>query len=76
LGVLLLGRADWTPITLFRQSTQDGPVNVMFELLGGGEAVIDSVEVRVWERGNDVVPPTYPLSANSTTDTPISEFSR
>ncbi|WP_149752513.1 hypothetical protein [Rubripirellula obstinata] len=49
MGVLVRGRSDWTPVRLYRQTVADGPVSVMFELLGAGEAMIDEVTLRVWQ---------------------------
>lgn len=49
MGVLVRGRSDWTPVRLYRQTIADGPVSVMFELLGAGEAMIDEVTLRVWQ---------------------------
>lgn len=56
IGVLVRQRPDWTKVTLLRHPVEDGPVHVMFECLGGGEAVIDSVQVRQWRRP-DASPP-------------------
>ena len=49
MGVLVRGRSDWTPVRLYRQTIQEGEVSVMFELLGGGEATIDEVKLRIWD---------------------------
>jgi len=49
MGVLVRGRPTWTPIRLYRQTTDETEVSVMFELMGDGEAMIDEVEVRVWQ---------------------------
>ncbi|MCG8649901.1 MAG: hypothetical protein MI861_08710, partial [Pirellulales bacterium] len=49
MGVLIRGRADWTPVRLYRQAISDDEINVMFELIGAGEATIDDVQVRVWQ---------------------------
>ncbi len=51
-GVLVRGRATWTPVRLYRQTLDDAPLHVMFELIGGGEATIDEVQLRVWEPDN------------------------
>ncbi len=49
MGVLVRGRSDWTPVRLYRQSLSESEVNVMFELIGAGEATIDDVQLSLWE---------------------------
>lgn len=49
MGVLIRGRADWTPVRLYRHATADEEVSVMFELIGAGEATIDDVQLRSWD---------------------------
>ncbi len=49
MGVLVRGRSDWTPVRLYRQSLEESEVNVMFELIGAGEATIDDVQLSLWE---------------------------
>ncbi|MEL6104982.1 MAG: hypothetical protein AAFU85_03045, partial [Planctomycetota bacterium] len=49
MGKLVRGATDWTRVRLFRQSTTESEVQVRFEFLGDGEAVIDEVEVKVWD---------------------------
>lgn len=49
MGLLVRGHSDWTPVRLYRQSLVDGEVNVMFEVIGAGEVMIDEVELRIWE---------------------------
>ena len=49
MGVLVGPRPQWTPVTLFRQTDIAGQINVMMEVIGGGEAIIDQVQVRAWE---------------------------
>lgn len=56
LGVLVRQQPEWTKVTLLRHPTDDKPIRVMFECLGGGEAMIDSVQVRQWT-GPGVTPP-------------------
>lgn len=65
LGVLVRGRADWTPIRLYRQSTEETEVKVMFELIGAGEATIDEVQLSLWEpTKNRLLPNLRPLAEN------------
>jgi hypothetical protein len=66
MGVLIRGRADWTPVRLYRQAVDDTEVNVMFELIGAGEATIDDVQLRIWEPEKQRPTPTF---------TPIAEAS-
>lgn len=64
LGVLLRGRSGWQPVRLYRQTIGETEVSVMFELLGAGEAIIDHVELRLWESsGRPPAPPLRPLTA-------------
>ncbi len=49
MGVLIRGQADWATVRLYRQATEETEVHVMFELIGGGEATIDEVELRLWQ---------------------------
>lgn len=48
MGVLVRGATDWTPVRLYRQSTGDTEMKVMFEVIGDGEAVVDEISVRAW----------------------------
>jgi hypothetical protein len=61
LGVLVRNAPTWTPVRLYRQAETEGEVQVMFELLGAGEVMIDEVELRIWEprSGNNL--PLQPL---------------
>ena len=52
MGVLVRGRPNWTPVRLYRQTLTDSDVSVMFEVIGGGEATIDEVTLRVWQPSN------------------------
>ncbi|MCP4775934.1 MAG: hypothetical protein GY880_17030 [Planctomycetaceae bacterium] len=56
MGVLIRGQADWANVRLYRQATEETEVHVMFELIGGGEATVDEVELRVWEPA--AIPPS------------------
>ncbi len=49
MGVLVRDQPQWTPVTLFRQVGADTVLHVMMEVIGGGEAVIDDIQVRTWE---------------------------
>ena len=49
MGLLVRGRSEWTPVRLYRQTLVDGEVNVMFEVIGAGEATIDEIQLCVWE---------------------------
>ena len=60
-GVLVRGRASWTPVRLYRQILDDAPVHVMFELIGAGEATIDEVQLRLWEPSNAPPPSPRPV---------------
>ncbi|WP_390173967.1 hypothetical protein [Rhodopirellula islandica] len=62
LGVLIRDRPDWTPVTLYRQTVNDEPIHVMFEVLGGGEAIIDEIQVRAWETDANPLPAMRPIS--------------
>ncbi len=61
MGVLIRGRADWTPVRLYRQSPVDAEINVMFELIGAGEATIDEVKLNIWEPDATSRPAFRPL---------------
>ncbi|MDB4500390.1 hypothetical protein N9239_00050 [bacterium] len=63
MGVLIRDQADWTTVRLYRQATEETEIHVMFELIGGGEATIDEVELRVWEPGSIAPQPiTRPIA--------------
>ncbi len=64
MGVLVRGKPDWTPVRLYRQVTQETEVSVMFEILGGGEAMIDEVEMRIWEPQIKPQPMLRPIIAD------------
>ncbi|TWU42494.1 hypothetical protein [Novipirellula artificiosorum] len=57
MGVLVRGRSTWTPVRLYRQTTAETEVSVMFELMGDGEAMIDEVEIRIWQPSEAIRPP-------------------
>lgn len=48
MGVLVRGATDWTPVRLYRQSTGDTEMKVMFEVIGDGEAVVDEISIKSW----------------------------
>ncbi|MCA9138606.1 MAG: hypothetical protein KDB00_17665 [Planctomycetales bacterium] len=62
MGVLVRGATDWTPVRLYRQSTDESQIKVMFEVIGDGEAIVDEVSVKVW---NPDPLPQLPLRAIS-----------
>ncbi len=72
MGVLIRGRADWTPVRLYRQSIQEGEVNVMFELIGAGEATIDEIRMSLW----DPQPPPLPPMLRPIAEIPSDESTR
>ncbi|WP_236620957.1 hypothetical protein [Rhodopirellula sallentina] len=49
MGVLVNDQPQWTPVTLFRQVGKNSVVHVMMEVIGGGEAIIDNIQIRTWE---------------------------
>lgn len=49
MGVLVGQRPEWTPVTLFRQTGDAAELYVMVEVIGGGEAILDEIQVRTWE---------------------------
>lgn len=68
-GVLIRGRPDWVPVRIYRQSTSDTDVHVMFELIGAGEAKIDNVSLRLWEPSEPRNgPPIRPIAAKEDTE--------
>jgi len=72
MGVLVRGRSEWTPVRLYRQALRDGEVRVMFELIGGGEALIDDVQLSLWEPGSAVGPTLRPIRSASDSANPPS----
>ncbi|MCO8123224.1 hypothetical protein NHH03_15860 [Stieleria sp. TO1_6] len=48
MGVLVRGVPDWTPVRLYRQNLTDSTMQVMFEVIGDGEVVIDEISVKIW----------------------------
>jgi hypothetical protein len=49
LGVLVSDQPNWIPVTLFREIEPDTNLHVMMEVIGGGEAMIDDIQIRTWE---------------------------
>jgi len=49
LGVLVRATPAWQNVRLYRQTTEEGEVQVLFEAIGAGEVMIDDVQVRSWE---------------------------
>jgi hypothetical protein len=70
MGVLVRGRSDWTPVRLYRQPNEESNVNVMFELIGAGEATIDEVRLSLWEP-QQARPPDFRPIAETQTDESI-----
>jgi hypothetical protein len=58
MGVLVRGESEWTPVRLYRKSTGQTRFRVMAEVIGDGEAVVDEVQVKVW---NPEPLPSLPL---------------
>ncbi len=54
LGILVRGQPAWETVRLYRQCIDDSEVQVMFEAIGGGELMIDDVQVRAWEPNRSV----------------------
>jgi len=48
LGVLVRATPQWQTVRLYRQTLSDAEVQVLFELIGAGEVLIDDVQVRSW----------------------------
>lgn len=61
LGVLVSQRSEWTPVTLFRQTGDTGEIHLMMELIGGGEAIVDQIQVRVWETAANPIDAMRPI---------------
>jgi hypothetical protein len=61
MGVLVRGRSDWTPVRLYRQTHGETEVNVMFEVIGAGEATIDDVRLSLWEPEQAAKPMLRPI---------------
>ncbi len=62
-GLLVRGQSGWTPVRLYRQSLAETEVQVMFELIGAGEATIDEVQLKMWEPTYNSVPTPRPLTS-------------
>lgn len=56
MGLLLRGKSTWTPVRMYRQTLVEGNVQVLFEIIGAGEALIDDVQISLWEPRRE--PPT------------------
>ena len=68
MGVLIRGQAEWTNVRLYRQAIKETELHVMFELIGGGEATIDEVELRVWQPDANAPEPAMRPIADSDPD--------
>lgn len=62
MGLLVRDQPEWTPLTLIRQVDAGMSVGVMMEVIGGGEAVIDDIQVRMWETTPDPSAVMQPIS--------------
>ncbi|QDV64249.1 hypothetical protein [Crateriforma conspicua] len=63
MGVLVRGKSQWTPVRLYRQVVRDADVHVIFELIGAGEAIIDDVQVCVWQPDQGRQPALRPIES-------------
>ncbi|GAA5509972.1 hypothetical protein [Novipirellula caenicola] len=74
MGVLVRGRSTWTPVRLYRQTTEETEVSVMFELMGDGEVMIDEVTLRIWQPEDEPPPKAFrPLSTAVVDENPQAE---
>jgi len=62
MGVLVRDQPGWTPVTLIRQVGADTIVGVMMEVIGGGEAMIDEIQIRTWETTANPAAALRPIS--------------
>lgn len=69
-GVLVRGASEWTPVRLYRQTLDDAPIHVMFELIGAGEATIDEVQMQVWDPDQGASPTPRPLQPSTRSRSP------
>ena len=67
MGLLVRGQSEWTPIRMYRQALAGGEVHVMFEIIGAGEAMIDDVQLRVWQPQPASSIPMKPIQSDPTT---------
>ena len=67
-GILMRGKSNWTPVRLYRQSTNEQEVHVMFEVIGAGEVAVDEVKLQIWEPKPIPLIPLSPI-AETPTDT-------
>lgn len=49
LGVLVRATPSWQTVRLYRQTINEGEVQLLFEAIGAGEVMIDDVQIRAWE---------------------------
>tara|TARA_R110002049_G_scaffold72490_4_gene187306 strand:+ start:765 stop:3677 length:2913 start_codon:yes stop_codon:yes gene_type:complete len=73
MGLLLRGQSRWTPVRMYRQALVDGEVNVMFEVIGAGEAMIDEVQLRIWEPHSNPPIRMTPIQIDPSSDLRIGE---
>ncbi|WP_236622062.1 hypothetical protein [Novipirellula maiorica] len=73
MGLLVRGRSAWTPVRLYRQTTEETDISVMFELMGDGEVMIDEVTLRLWQPEKEPPPkPFRPLNTRPLNTRPFS----
>ena len=49
LGVLVRGADQWQRVEIYRHTAGATPLQVMFEVIGAGEAMIEDVSVNMWD---------------------------
>lgn len=64
IGTLVRGKTGWQDIRLYRAVTSERPFRVIFEGLGGGEALIDWVRVSMWQSPEEPPMPLRPITEN------------
>lgn len=64
IGTLVRGDAGWQNVRLYRTVTAERPLRVIFEGLGDGEALIDSVGVSMWQPPGEPAAPLRPLASS------------
>ncbi len=52
LGVLVRATPAWQTVRLYRQTIDDGEVQLLLEAIGAGEMMVDDVQIRAWEPGS------------------------
>ncbi|WP_153558050.1 hypothetical protein [Roseimaritima sediminicola] len=62
MGVLVRSGDRWQSVELYRHTGAAGPLQVMFEVIGAGEAVIEDVSIRMWDERPLDVPRLRPIT--------------